>query len=555
MGLSRRLELTRVIENVKKHENSKIFFGIILSIVFLLQVVNFTKTALILQNYLPASDYFSLLERYISYTQNEISLASLIFSKQADHNHVFTFLIGYLDLRYFSGSMILFNIGILISVAVVLIFAIHTAFKLDENVIHLRSFFFTIFVIAQLFTPYGFELWQFPFQFVQVSTRMFVLLGTFLYIKGLMEFKKSAYRTGYIFLTIATVSHGSGNLVPFFQLAFVTVIYYKLRPQRFLMKLVPIFVNFLIILILNIGFPPQTQPFKMFSSIQLSQWLSLPIITLRLLGQSVFWDLNSSIAVAVGILAVCILFASLFAMYRSSQIDLISLTFAGSGLFFLVCLANSVIVNFYYQQSRGVLSPTDSYFWASRYQSITSGFWISAAFLLYRKICSDLTLLESVVPKILTVVVILSVYTSQNHALLQNVRSQNRTNTIAARFIAETPNLADVPNEFLTTTFFLPVAWGDQLRKDLEFMKRQSLGFWSLPLEIDPSANILDLTDENWLNGKSRSDLVFLYLNTKSNLKVLQKGLMFQFQGINYVIETTSQFGIYLHVRANLSVK
>ena len=113
-------------------------------------------------------------------------MVELVFQKQADHNHSLTFLVGFLVIKYFNGTMILLNIGILVSVFSLMFFILYVVSQ-GKELFTLRSLFFLIFVISQLFTPYGSELWQYPFQFVQVSTRMFVIIGFYFYVKGILK--------------------------------------------------------------------------------------------------------------------------------------------------------------------------------------------------------------------------------------------------------------------------------------------------------------------------------------------------------------------------------
>ena len=204
----------RIDNNLSKKSTKDL---IIISLVVIASIVTFKlmRTTLLLRNNFPASDYFSLLERYIQYSQNHSSWVDLVFKKQADHNHSLTFLVGFLDLKFSSGSMILLNLGIIVSVFSLTVFFLYLALK-EKNFFNLSWLFFSTFVISQLFTPYGFELWQYPFQFVQVSTRFFVIVGLYFYVKGIMEENSCNYLLGNFLLVIATISHGSGNLVPIF---------------------------------------------------------------------------------------------------------------------------------------------------------------------------------------------------------------------------------------------------------------------------------------------------------------------------------------------------
>jgi hypothetical protein len=523
---------------------------ILITLVVIAAIITFklTRTTLLLRKYFPASDYFSLVERYIQFSQQQLSLVELVFQKQADHNHALTFLVGFLDLKFFHGSMILLNLGIVVSVFSLFFFILYLILQ-EKDLFNLRLLFFLLFVISQLLTPYGFELWQYPFQFVQVSTRAFVIIGLYFYVKGLLEQNQFAYYFGNILLLIATISHGSGNLVPIFQLLIICITHTKGVSLHF-SKFFPIVGNFFVLFLLNSKFPPQTQPFAMIRGIDLTQWLNLPRITSKLLGQTLFWGIDGVLATSIGFLTVLGLFVYMLKMMRNRLYSVYSLTFSICSLFFLTSVSNSVLVNFYYQQVRGIQSPTDLYFWASRYQAMTAGFWISISFLIFLHVRSAPKSISKILILILPIITFFSVTTSIDDELLEKSVSRNSLDISNARYIANPDNSKYISDQFLTSTFSVPDSWSFTIRGYFEFLKSNRLGLWSNPKELTRYTGIVDLTDSNWLNGKSRFDSRFLFFNTPLNIQKLNQSGFFNHLEDIYAVEAITEHEMYLHVNA-----
>jgi hypothetical protein len=539
-------ELSKVLKNFTDINKFKYY---IITVFFAYLTIQFAKIFFLIRNDFPASDYFSLLQRYILLDQEKMSLISLIFTKQADHNHSLTFLVGYLDLEYMHGSMLLLNLGILLSVCILLVFTIFLIFRVRTNSSFLMTSVFCIFVISQLLTPYGFELWRYPFQFAQVSSRFLVLVGVFLYTTGLSERRKISYRTGCIFLGFATISHGSGNLVPFLQLAIVLFLGTLGFGAKFI-KFIPIGLNFLILFLLNIKFPPETQPMVMLTGISFEQWLNIPRITAKILGQSFLWNFNGLMTTVFGFLVIFLLFFYIFKALKSRKIDSISLAFTVSSVYYLLCVANSVLVNFYYQNVRDLVSPPDSYFWASRYQALTSGFWISVVILLFRHIEELPKLKINLVTIPLVIFLVISVMTASDKKLLDENVAQNSLDSSIANYLQDPANSRFIIDQNLSNYFYLPDSWGQQLQSDLDFMEKRNLGFFRKRIHQDAFEPV-DLTDSNWSHGKSRSASIFLFFNSDLNSRNLSIGSKFYSQNLEYVVDEVSVRGIFLYVNAH----
>ena len=258
------------------------------------------------------------------------------------------------------------------------------------------------------------------------------------------------------------------------------------------------------------------------------------------------------LATSIGLLTILILSVYTFMMIRNRRFNLYSLTFTICSLFFLSCVSNSVLVNFYYQDIRGIQSPTDMYFWASRYQAMTAGFWVSIAFLIFCHLKFHTDSISKKFILIASVITIFSVTTSIEDEILDKSISQNSLDSSMARYILDPDNSKFVSSQILTNTFRVPESWSTKLQDYFEFLRSNRLGFWSNTEEFSSQLGIVGLTDSNWLNGKSRFDSRFLFFNTNLNNQKLNQSGVFNFLGEIYTVDAISEHGMYLHVNAHM---
>jgi hypothetical protein len=349
------------------------------------------------------SDYEDILFRYDALAKGAMSVWDFIFIKHGGHNHAFIFFLGLLDIWVDHGKLWLLSWSIIFSNFAV--FGIYV--YLIRKVITEKwpRFVTTAFIASQIFTMRGGEIWAVSFQAVVTCFRLFLVAGLWMFCRALLE-QKGGFRLLVISLLIllaASVSHGSGVLVPPLLLAIYAVVYVKNDYPYFQKKsIIPILILLLIFIVHEMLYPANDPGFApvlknvffadnlgfadLLKNVPFSEWARVPRYLAYMLGYFFAWNLRASIQTSIGVIGILTFLSIGYKVLIKRPSTPTHLFFLASGLFSLTAALMSIVFNLGQMEAREIAQGSTIFLLSSRYIFMPTGFWTATIVLLFSEL-------------------------------------------------------------------------------------------------------------------------------------------------------------------------
>jgi hypothetical protein len=349
------------------------------------------------------SDYEDILFRYDAFAKGAMSFWDFIFIKHGGHNHAFIFFLGLLDIWIDHGKLWLLSWSIIVSNFTV--FGIYV--YLIRKVITAPGprFVTTVFIASQIFTMRGGEIWAVSFQAVVTCFRLFLVLGLWLFCRALLD-QKNGFRlliTSLLILLLASVSHGSGVIVPPLLLAMYAAVYVKSDYSYFQKKSIfPILILLLIFMVHEMLYPSNDPGFtpvlknvffadnlsfaSLLKNVPFSEWARVPRYLALMLGYFFAWNLRESIQTAMGMVGILTFLMIGYKVLIKRPATPTNLFILSSGLFSLTAAFMSIVFNIGQMQAREIAQGSTLFLLSSRYIFMPTGFWIATIVLLFAEL-------------------------------------------------------------------------------------------------------------------------------------------------------------------------
>ncbi len=363
-----------------------------------------TDISAIIDHYsiVPFGDYEQVVWRFDRLKLGELSTTKFIFKRQADHPHALVFALSLVDLWVFDGSLIPHLVATVVFNIIVSVIFLYIIWKTELT--NISKAVVSLLAINQVFSLVGSETWLLPFQVTLTGSRAFAVAGLLLLALSLARSNSSSTLAvaGTVLMSIAVISHGSGQFLILVTLAMVLI------SRRWIALTVPIFLGALYAIYTR-AYPSvgTLENGSLPNDILGNLWIIIEY-TAFLLGHAFAWGLlgeqGDKFAGAIGIATA--LATTIAYCWRSSKQSPFELFLLSTMAFGGLSALSSVIVNVHYAELRGVTSYTPAYFVAERYYISTAMFWIGLiplALLMFR---------QSIEPLAIAPIIVLSIYGS-----------------------------------------------------------------------------------------------------------------------------------------------
>jgi hypothetical protein len=360
----------------------------------------------------PWSDYEAVLFRYDAFVKGAMSFWDFIFIKHGGHNHAFIFFLGLLDIWIDHGKLWLFSWAVVFSNLAV--FGIYVYLIRTVITDKLLRFVATAFIASQIFSMQGGEIWAVSFQAVVTCFRLFLVAGLWMFCRALLKLEqKKGARLSLIIslfiLFVASVSHGSGILVPPLLLALYAFVYIKGDYPVFQKKAIfPILLLSLVFLIHETLYPSHDLGFAaVLKNVPFAAWDQLPRYLAFMLGHFFVWNLGESITLfmnkaglgnfsnwdlvafiqkVIGAVGMLIFLGVGCKVLIKRPTTATSLLFLSLGFFSLGAALMGIVFNLGQIDARGISLDSLDFLKESRYIFMPTGFWIATIVLLFSEL-------------------------------------------------------------------------------------------------------------------------------------------------------------------------
>lgn len=498
----------------------------------------FNKSSII-----PSSDYIHLLVRYMAYLKGDVDFASFVFSKHVDHNHALVYFVSYFDIVWGSGDLKTLSYGQFFANLGVFLLYVYLVYVARFN--WLVSVVCAVFVSSQIFSLYSMELWVFPFQFVLASYRLLLIGGIVLFCHSLFagHLARLKYICSLVLLLIATLSHGSGILIPPLLCAICLVVWLRSGRRFTRLEILFLAVFFVAFFVHEVVYTSKVGAFGILRGVHPGEWTNVPRYLAYLLGHSFAWDANAHVKIFAGALGIALYLLLVLALLRKWARPVIELPLIAIGAVSLSAALLSVLINLGYAEFRGVQLIHLDYFLSSRYMATVSGFWLSLALLAFIWLSMQRHWFWREGGKVLLCFICLA--SAISSTFIQGFSSGTEwERTVLSQGVTEkylrSWGAGGLEQKVLTERLYIPESMYSTALHILEFQKENNLGVFA------DSASYLDavddslvgLDDENWEAGISRATTDVLVANTKANLYAFTPGTKIEFRsGVREILK------------------
>jgi hypothetical protein len=276
----------------------------------------------------------------------------------------------------------------------------------------LFRFVATVFIASQIFSMQGGEIWAVSFQAVVTCFRMFLVLGLWMFCRALLEKKRGStlsFMISLLILFVASVSHGSGILVP--PLLFALYAFVCIKGDNTVLQkqaIFPILLLSLAFIVHELLYPAHDVGFAtVLKNVPFSLWDQVPRYLAFMLGHFFVWNLGESITLlmskvglghfsnlelaafiqkVIGMVGVLVFLGVGCRVMIKRPPTAITLFFLSLGVFSLTAALVGIVFNLGQMDARGIAQDSVDFLKESRYIFMPTGFWISTIVLLFSEL-------------------------------------------------------------------------------------------------------------------------------------------------------------------------